>query len=56
MDLAQDTDQWHSVLITVNVWIPQMVGNFLSRRMTVNFTRRSMDSGIGGLVRYFYTW
>jgi hypothetical protein len=30
MDVAQDTDQWHNVLITVSVCIPQRVGNFLS--------------------------
>jgi len=51
MDLAQDMDQWHSVLITVNVRNPQRVGNFLSSRMTVNFTRRTIDSGIGVLDR-----
>lgn len=51
MDLAQDMDQWHNVLITVNVWIPQRLWNFLSTRMTVNFTRRTMDSGIARLDR-----
>jgi hypothetical protein len=54
IDVAQDRDQWHGVLNMVNLWVPQKVGNFLSSRMTVSFSRRTLDSRIGGSDRQLF--
>jgi hypothetical protein len=32
IDLAEDRDQWRALVNTVNLWVPQNAGKFLSKK------------------------
>jgi len=47
MYLAQDRDQWWVFVNTeMNLWAPQKAGNFLTRWVTINFSRMTLLHGV----------
>jgi hypothetical protein len=51
--LAEDRDQWQTVVNTVmNFQVPQKAGNFLTSRVTVSFSRRTLLHGISYFSRF----
>jgi hypothetical protein len=47
MHMAQDRDQWQALVNTViNPQVPWKVGNFLTRWVTVSFSRRTLLHGV----------
>ena len=51
IELAQDKDRWWALVNAVmNLWVLQNAGNFLSRRKSVSFSRRTLLHGVSKLV------
>ena len=47
IELAQDRGRWSALVnVTMNLWVPQNVGNFLASCKPVSFSKRTLLHGV----------
>jgi hypothetical protein len=47
IELAQDRGRWHALVnVTMNLWVPQNVGNFLASCKLVSFSKMTLLHGV----------
>jgi hypothetical protein len=46
IELAEDRERWRAVNAVMNVWVPEIAGNFLTSCKPVSFSRRTVLRGV----------